>query len=518
MRRWPQMGVRRKLLLMMQVTSGVAVLLACAVFMAYIWFNVRKVLARDLIVLADVIANNSTAALTFDDAAAGRETLQALRARPHILRADLYDRNGQLFASFVGPDGDPLASPPPPPPDGEQFGKDRLKVTRPVALQNRRIGTIYIESSLEPVREQLRVYGVAAIFVILMAISASLVLSSILQRTVSEPVLALMRTAQQIAQSGDYSLRAVSPSKDEIGQLTRIFNQMLDGIQQTEEKLQREIVERRRAEEEVRRHRDHLEELVRERTGALQLANDRLKQASEALTRSNAELEQFAYAASHDLREPLRTIINFVQLLQERLKSKLDATDERYMGFITDATKRMDTLIQDLLQYARLETRAQPFQPVNCNTVLQLVKENLRTTIEETRAEITHDHPLPIVRGDITQLTQLFQNLIGNGIKFRRPEEPPRLHIGATKQNEEWIFSVHDNGIGIDPQYFQRIFVIFERLHPQDKYPGTGIGLAICRKIVERHGGRIWVESEPGKGSTFFFTLPVSSAFSQSAG
>lgn len=506
---WRSLGVRRKLMLVIQLTSSVGVTVACVVFLLYVWVNVREVLARDLIVLADVIANNSTAALTFSDAAAGRETLQALRARPHILRADLYDKDGQLFASFLGEEGTPLIPAPPPGPDSERFENERLMVTRPVVLNNKRVGTIYIESDLDPLYERVRVYSLAAVFVLLVAIAVSYVLSAVLQRAISEPVLALARTAQRVTESKDYSLRADPRGEDEIGQLTVIFNQMLEGIQQTEEILEHEIADRRRAEDEVRRHRDHLEELVGDRTSALQIANERLKRTTDALARSNAELEQFAYVASHDLREPLRTITGFVQLLQQHLKGKLDGTDERYMNFITDGARRMDALINDLLQYARLETRAQPFQPTNCNTVVDLVMENLRASIEETDAKVTHDRPLPTVHGDITQLIQLLQNLIVNGIKFRRPDEAPRIHVGVKKQDKEWVFSVRDNGIGIDPQYYKRIFVIFERLHPHDKYPGTGIGLAVCRKIVERHGGRIWVESELGKGSTFFFTVPV---------
>ena len=507
---WRSLGIRRKLILVIQLISSVALLVACAAFMLYVWIAMRRAMAEDLTVLANVLANNSTAALTFGDGASGRESLQPLRARPHILRADLYDKNGQYFASYVGEDGDPLAPPPPPGPDGERFEGDSLKIVRPVVLNNKRLGTLSIQSDLQPLYERLQLYGTGVIVALLIAILISYVLTAFLQRAVSEPMLDLARTAQQVTESRNYSLRVQPRSDDEIGRLGAGFNQMLDGIQQREAALQREITERRRAEDEVRRHRDHLEELVQERTSALQDANERLKQASAALARSNAELEQFAYVASHDLREPLRTITGFVQLLQQHLEDKLTETDRRYMNFVTGGARRMDALITDLLQYARLETRAQPFQPADCETILDTVLENLRAMIHETRAKISYDRPLPVVHGDITQLTQILQNLIGNGIKFRHPEEPPKIHVAVHRQAGEWVFSVQDNGIGIDPQYHKRIFIIFERLHPQDQYPGTGIGLAVCRKIVERHGGRIWVESAPGKGSTFYFTIPAS--------
>ena len=506
---WRSLGLRHKLVIIIQLTSSVAVMLACAAFMVYTWINVRRVMANDLTILGDVIANNSTAALSFDNATDGREVLQALRARPHIVRADLYDKNGRHFAAFVNEGADPLARVPTPGADGARFEDGSLRIVRPVVLDNKRIGTLLIESDLVPLYEQVRVYGIAALVVLVVSILISYILSAVLQRTISDPIVTLSHTARQITQSKDYSVRAPQLSVDEIGQLAAALNRMLDGIQQSEAALQREIAERRSAEAEVRRHRDHLEELVQERTGALQSANERLKQASLALTRSNAELEQFAYVASHDLREPLRTISSFVQLLRQRLNDKLGADEVRYMHFVTDAVSRMDALINALLQYARLDTRGQPFQSTNCNTVLDMALENLRATIEETGATVTYDHPLPTVHGDPTQLSQLLQNLIGNAIKFRRPDESPRIHVGAQRQDGEWVITVRDNGIGISPQYHNRIFAIFERLHPHDKYPGTGIGLAVCRKIVERHGGRIWVESELDKGATFCFSIPV---------
>jgi len=505
------MGLQDKLMLIIQITSAAALLLASVAFMGNVWFTTRRTMANDLAVLADVLAANSTAALSFNDASSGRETLQALRARPHILRADLYNKNDQPFASFIGEEGNPLAPVSPPGPDGERYEGNSLKVVRPVVLNNKHIGTLCIESDLHPLYDRLRVYGLMTVFVLLLAIGVTYVLSALLQRSVSDPILALARIAQSITASKNYSMRAEQHSEDEIGHLTAIFNQMLDGIQRSETALQHEITEHQRAEDEVRRHRDHLEELVADRTNALRSANERLKQASLALARSNSELEQFAYVASHDLREPLRTITSFVQILQARLQGKLDADNERYMNFVVNGALRMDALITGLLQYARVETHAQAFQPTDCRTALDMALENLRATIEETGAKVTYDRPLPTVQGDVTQLTQLFQNLIGNGIKFHRPDEPPQIHIGVNHQNSEWVFNVRDNGIGIDSQYHKRIFVIFERLHSSDKYPGTGIGLAVCRKIVERHGGRIWIESEPGKGSIFFFSIPATS-------
>jgi light-regulated signal transduction histidine kinase (bacteriophytochrome) len=217
-------------------------------------------------------------------------------------------------------------------------------------------------------------------------------------------------------------------------------------------------------------------------------------------------LEQFAYAASHDLQEPLRTVSNFSQLLGRRYKGKLDAKADQFIGFIVDGTTRMQEMIDNLLIYSRVTTRAKPFEPTDFKTVFDQALANVKMAVEESGALVIHD-PLPTAMADASQMVQLFQNLFSNAIKFRK--EKPRITVSAVQKGNEWHFSVKDNGIGIAPEFMEYIFKMFQREHASAEYPGTGIGLAICKKIVERHGGRIWVESEQGKGSTFYFTIPV---------
>jgi light-regulated signal transduction histidine kinase (bacteriophytochrome) len=236
-------------------------------------------------------------------------------------------------------------------------------------------------------------------------------------------------------------------------------------------------------------------------------AEEKLKLTLADLERSNKELEQFAYVASHDLQEPLRMVSSYTQLLARRYQGQLDAKANEFIAYAVDGANRMQGLINDLLAYSRVGTRVKGIEPTDCTAVLEQALANLKAAMEKSGAVVTHD-PLPTVMADNLQLVQLLQNLIGNAIKFH-VEEPPRIHVSAEQKGNEWVFSVRDNGIGIDLQYAERIFVIFQRLHTREEYPGTGIGLAICKKIVERRGGRIWVESQAGIGSTFYFTIPI---------
>jgi signal transduction histidine kinase len=361
-----------------------------------------------------------------------------------------------------------------------------------------------------------------------MVLAATLVMwvaSRALRQLIFAPMEQLRIGARHIGE-GNLSHHVDIDRRDEVGQVAAAFNQMTSRLRERDRQLATrtaalasEVAERKRAEEKLQLAHNELETRVQERTVELSEANQalqtevaereraerELQRYSAELERSNQELQHFAYVASHDLQEPLRMVTSYVQLLQHRYRDQLDKDAHDFITYAVDGAVRMKALIQGLLAYSRVGTSGKPFESINSQDILDGTLLNLKMAIEENKAVVTHDS-LPVVTADRTQLGQVFQNLIGNAIKFRGPDRP-EIHIGAERQNGEWIFAVRDNGIGIDPQYADRIFIIFQRLHTQEKYPGTGIGLAVCKRIVERHGGRIWVDSEPGQGSTFYFTV-----------
>jgi light-regulated signal transduction histidine kinase (bacteriophytochrome) len=309
-----------------------------------------------------------------------------------------------------------------------------------------------------------------------------------------QPMLHLVNSEQMLSNQVAGCARELLRAEEDRGRLVREFESYRSS-------LQAELTDRKRAEEEVRTLNCELEQRVLERTAELHDTNERL-------LRSNAELEQFAYAASHDLQEPLRMVSSYTQLLARRYQGKLDADADEFIGFAVDGAKRMQQLIVDMLSYSRLTTQARPLVSTDCNQLLKNVLDNLTIAIRESGTEIRGEN-LPTIKVDATQISQLLQNLIANAIKFRKHNAAVHIDISAVREDTFWHFRVQDNGIGIDPQYQERIFILFQRLHTREEYPGTGIGLAVCKKIIQRHGGNIWVESAAGQGATFHFTIPV---------
>jgi PAS domain S-box-containing protein len=587
--------IKRKLMVILMVTSSVVLLLTCGAFVGYELLTFKDRAFQGLATFGEIIASNSTASLAFDNEADATEVLSALKARPQIVGAALYDRRGKLFARYPAsrPASAFRASPDS---DGFRDMGASLDVYLPVVQgDNNRLGTLYLASSKQATYDRITRYAWLAAAVMLVSLAVAYLLSAILQRQISRPLLAIVNTAQAVSTRGDYSVRATKAGEDELGVLTDAFNHMLGQIQ-TQDRTIRESHERLNlalrasgvgtwnldlAENRItldeftnplfgypageytasfdhfmklihREDRARVEQELRDaasigssyessfrvvwpdgtirdlsargkvirsagRTDARmtgvfwditerKLADARLNRLLVELERSNKELELFAYVASHDLQEPLRMVSSYTQLLERRYSEHLDDDAREFIGYAVDGANRMQRLINDLLEFSRVSTRGKPLERTDVDEVLENVRANLRLAIQDAGAHVTSD-AMPVVAADAGQLGQLFQNLVGNGIKFRNGGSP-EVHVSATEREQDWEFAVRDNGIGIEPQYFDRIFVIFQRLHTKGDYPGTGIGLALCKRIVERHGGKIWVESTPGRGSTFHFTLP----------
>lgn len=469
-------SIQGKLTRIIMLTSGTAILLACISFITFELFSFRRNLISGVTALAKVVAANSTGAIAFENIVDAKEVLASLKTRPDVVEAALYKSDGTLFASYVSDQGGQF--PISPGSDGSQFVKGELIFFEPVIQSDTRLGTLYIKVELSSLYDQFHLYGIIVIIVLFCSISFAFILSRRLQAKISMPILELARSAKVVSDQNDYSIRARKLSNDELGDLTDTFNQMLNRIHQMNSELERR---------------------VKERTNQLEGAN-------KELARSNSELEQFAYVASHDLQEPLRMMAGFSALLADEYKGKLSTDADEYLTLIIDGAKRMHSLVNDLLEFSRVGRVAANFTQVNLEKVVDSVlSRDLKGAIMEVGAEVSRD-PLPVITADSIQMTQLFLNLIGNAIKFHGAKSP-RIHISAKEEDSFWQFSVRDNGIGIKPEYSEKIFLIFQRLHDRKEYPGTGIGLAICKKIVEQHKGKIWVSSTLGEGATFHFTI-----------
>jgi signal transduction histidine kinase len=476
--------IRRKLVLILMLTTGGALLLAGAGLLTLDFFRFRQEMVTDLRTLAEIIAQNSTAALTFDDAAAAQETLAALGAKPPVLAASLYDEHSTLFARWSRAGGT-ADFPSRPGPDGHLFRGGSLTLFEPIRLRGERIGTVYLESSLEEVWSRLRVRGITIAAVFLAAALAALAFASVLQGLISRPILHLADTARAVSERNDYTLRADKRSSDELGRLVDAFNQMLGQIEERDTALLAA--------------KDELEHRVQDRTHDLETANLELQQ-------SNRDLDDFAYIASHDLKEPLRGIHNYSMFLLEDYGDRLDEDGRAKLETLMRLTRRMEVLIDSLLEFSRLGRADLAIDDVDLNATVAEVVDALAIHLEAERAEVRVPRPLPTVRCDRVRVGEIFHNLIVNAVKYNESERK-QVEIGWLDEQPP-VFYVRDNGIGIQEKHFESIFRIFKRLHAREKFGGgTGAGLTIVKKIIERHSGRIWVESTPGDGTTFYFTL-----------
>lgn len=484
------MTINHKLVLIIMLTCVATLIIAGGTFTGYEWNILRQLMVMNLSAQAETLAETCKAAVAFDDAEDAKETLSSLRVSSSIVFGGVYDQDGELMSAYYRYGADKGVQPTKVREDGYEFRGDYLTVFKKIILDGEIIGKVCVRSDLEPLRRML--FSSVKIILIIVGVSllAAYFISSRLQSVVSRPIIKLTKLAKAISEGKDYSVRGVKVSNDEIGLLIDAFNEMLDEIQHRDEAL-------------VEANKE-LEAKVAERTADLEGMIEKLNQ-------SNRQLQEFTYVASHDLREPLRKISAFGQLLAASLSDKLESDDRENLEFMIDGANRMQMMIEALLTYSRITTKGVEFEPVDLNVVVDELKSfELAVKIEETHSEVEVPEPLCCVNADPTQVRQLLQNLIANGLKYQKSESTPRITIRSTVQDNEMVrVEVQDNGIGIHEDQYENVFTMFRRLHTRQEYEGTGIGLAVCKKIVDRHGGEIGVDSVYGEGSTFWFTMPV---------
>lgn len=606
------LSIRSRLIRLTSLVSAISLLIVFTALFIYEVVSYREATIREMNVLGNVLAANSTAALAFEDADVAQEIISAVKSERLITNAILFKADGSVLTSFIG---DTTATEIPVVPRDDEFeiGNGKVEGFVPVLMGEKRLGTLYLRRSTEDTDLRLGLYGIIAGAVIILSFVLAYLLSSRLERAISEPIISLSEISVQVSEQRDYSVRAMAPADGEIGQLKDAFNAMLSTIEIQNKEIQKynqhlefEIDERTRA---YRREKEFAEVVVNSSlvliavfdTGMRFIGyNDKCeeefglkrqfvlgKKFSEAmpqvqgtltydsivralkgefvhnrqyrssitgdfyesfvrplknengeiyaalmtahnitgfvvstaeLQKRNADLEQFAYVASHDLQEPLRKLILFTDRLAEELTEKNEPVT-RYIEKIELAARRMSDLIKDVLSYSRLSDLEKSYTSTDLNEVVKQVRTDLELVIEEKGAVITSDK-LPVIFGNALQLHQLFANLISNALKFS--ERSPVVQITSAKATGSELSSVGlspdgdyvklkviDNGVGFDQQYAEKIFTLFQRLHQDKKYAGTGIGLALCKKIVTNHGGDIRAESAVGKGSTFTIFLPA---------
>ena len=466
--------IRRKLMVIILATTVTAVLFARVVFFGYEFLTFRAAILRQLSTVGKVIAANSTAALAFDNPGDATETLTALKAEEHVVAAALYDKSGKLFAKYPA-DISTNQLPATPQAAGYHFEHLSLVGFQTVTQGEKNLGMLYVKLDTGDSMHQWLVNSVLiAVVVIAIAILVAYLLSKVLQKQISEPILALAKTAKAISVNRDFSVRATKISNDELGLLTDAFNEMLT------ENCKLNIT---------------LEQRVKERTAQLEAANK--------------ELEAFSYSVSHDLRAPLRHVSGFTDMLRQTSQTNLDEAGRRYLGIISDSSKKMGALIDDLLVFSRMGRSLMNKTRVKTNDLVTEVLHDMASDLEGRKIDWDIGS-LPEVSGDRPMLKQVWVNLISNAVKYSRQRARAIIKISSRKNDRyEWEFSVQDNGAGFDMQYVGKLFGVFQRLHMAEEFEGTGIGLANVQRIVMRHGGHVWAEGKIDVGATFYFTLPA---------
>lgn len=474
----PRTSIRNKLMRAIMLVSGIVVLMTCAAFFIYEYYSFRNSALQKLSTYGEIISANSTAALAFDSKADAEEILGALKAEPHIIAAGIYDANGNLFCSY--PSGTGLeVLPQKPGAAGYGFIGSSLEGFQPIIQGKRQLGTLFLRSDLEAMNSRFKLYSVIVILILCFSFILSFLLSRLLQKGLSTPVLALAEIAKAVSERKDYSVRAVKSANDEVGSLTDAFNQMLTRIQEQTEALNE--------------FNQNLETMVNSRTAELEAANK--------------ELESFSYSVSHDLRAPVRSIHSYVNIFMQEYGDRLDDEGRRLLNIVLKNGKKMGNLIDDLLAFSQLGRKELMKAELSMNELVSAIWNDLYKKDDTRQVELIMKD-LPPAYAERSTIQQVWINLISNALKYTRNKKETVIEISGEEKNGGVIYSVKDNGSGFDMAYYDKLFGVFQRLHSQEEFEGTGVGLAIVQRIVEKHGGTIRAEAEPGHGATFFFTLP----------
>lgn len=472
------------------LASGSALLLACAAFIGYNWMTFRTNMGGNLSVQARLIAVNSAAAVIFNDPESARNTLSAVKSSPNIVSAGIYTADGKPLASYfrTGAAGVPELPPIPKGQTGAQsFGNGRAIAVEQILSDRKLTGEVYIESDMEALYAQLARYAGIAGIVLAGCMLAALMGSSIFQRSVSHPIVELAQTAQVISRDRNYAVRARTASKvDEVTALVGAFNEMLRQIERRDVELQTA--------------QENLERRVEERTAQLAAANK--------------ELEAFSYSVSHDLRAPLRSIDGFSQAVLEDYGQHLDAGGKESLQRVRAAATRMGVLIDDLLKLSRVTRTEMRRESSDLSAIAKSIAKSLEEAEPGRQVEFHIENGLT-VEGDPRLLQVVLDNLLRNAWKYTSRHDRARIEFGRAKQNGRSVFYVRDDGAGFDPRYADRLFGAFQRLHGSAEFPGTGVGLATVQRIIRRHGGEIWAESEVEKGATFYFSVSSEQAIAR---
>jgi signal transduction histidine kinase len=489
----PQQSIVRKLTVVVLTTVVSALLIAGLALSLYDLHTFRKSLLEDLNAQAEILGLAAAPALDFQDRKAAQNYLQLLQAKPRIVAAAIYTSNGQPFARYTGADdwGDEQF-PDIPEPDGHYFAGNDIVLFKRIIANGEILGTVYARARYA-LGERLLDYVSIVAVVMFLSLLAALLLSKRLQRSVTGPIVAITAAARNVVDNREFAASVPKTSDDEIGVLVDAFNEMLSEIGSRTETMEAANEKLAQTEERLRRLNTELERRVARRTADLETANK--------------DLESFSYSVSHDLRAPIRAITGFCALLEADHGEELDVEAKRKLGIVKDEAGRMGRLIDDLLAFSRLGRKALHPSDLEMTSLVEAVWARLDES-DVTRDVEIRLGTLPRARGDQGLLENVWTNLLSNAVKFSAKVDKPVIETGGISDRSEHTYFVRDNGAGFDEKYAGRLFGVFQRLHGDDEFTGTGVGLALVQKIVTRHGGRVWGEGKVGEGATFYFTLP----------